>query len=231
MGPLMGIPADAQGALMGKLEELKVRRRDGSGWCGAAIRARARAWRWERPRKKNTKQSSRFSLSLSLLLFFLQSVVDEVNTQFTDPERTTFVCVCIPEFLSLYETERLVQALAGFKIDCRNVCINQVIAPGAAGNSVLLAARARMQATYLAQFEELYEDFHLVRTPWLAEEVRGVEALKAFSTFLVDPAAAVAAGAALAAPVGEGALAAENAALRARVKELEGALAAAGVEK
>jgi arsenite/tail-anchored protein-transporting ATPase len=143
------------------------------------------------------------------------------------------VCVCIPEFLSLYETERLVQALAGFGIDCRNICINQVIAPGAAGNSVLLAARSRMQATYLAQFDELYEDFHLVRTPLLAEEVRGVDALKAFSRFLVDPAAAEAAGAALAAPAGEGGsgngdLAAENAALKARVAELEAALSAAG---
>lgn len=135
-------------------------------------------------------------------------VINKVNDAFQDPALTTFVCVCIPEFLSIYETERLVQELSKFGIDAHNIVVNQVIFPEKdaeelaewfEGNKASLQseakeicakmlARKRMQDKYIGQCFDLYgEDFHVTLMPLLDYEVRGSDKLKDFSEFLTNP--------------------------------------------
>jgi arsenite/tail-anchored protein-transporting ATPase len=137
-----------------------------------------------------------------------RAVINKVNDAFQDPTRTTFVCVCIPEFLSIYETERLVQELSKYGIDSHNIVVNQVLFPEkdaeelsawyTTAQSTLpqeaqeicgkLLARKRMQDKYIGQCFDLYgDDFHVVLMPLLDHEVRGVEKLQSFSQLLMNP--------------------------------------------
>eukprot|EP00557_Chaetoceros_sp_GSL56_P003850 CAMPEP_0176498146 /NCGR_PEP_ID=MMETSP0200_2-20121128/12145_1 /TAXON_ID=947934 /ORGANISM="Chaetoceros sp., Strain GSL56" /LENGTH=360 /DNA_ID=CAMNT_0017896293 /DNA_START=70 /DNA_END=1152 /DNA_ORIENTATION=+ len=137
-----------------------------------------------------------------------RAVINKVNDAFQNPDLTTFVCVCIPEFLSIYETERLVQELSKFGIDSHNIVVNQVLFPEKDAEELgewldankdslpkeaqeicsKMMARKKMQDKYIGQCFDLYgDDFNVTLMPLLDFEVRGTDKLKEFSEHLVDP--------------------------------------------
>ena len=116
----------------------------------------------------------------------MKTKIEEVNEQFKDASKTTFIAVCIPEFLSMYETERLAIELAKQEIDIHNIVINQVLFPDPAQDCSKCKARRKMQEKYLTQIAEIYDDFHLTINPQLDDEVRGMDSLQVFGGMLFE---------------------------------------------
>ncbi|CAG8816197.1 32064_t:CDS:2 [Gigaspora margarita] len=117
----------------------------------------------------------------------MRAIITEVNNQFKDPDKTTFICVCISEFLSLYETERMIQELTTYHIDTHNIVVNQLLFPRKDSNCEQCLVRHKMQQKYLDQIYNLYEDFHIILMPLLTKEIRGTQDIKEFSEMLVKP--------------------------------------------
>ena len=116
----------------------------------------------------------------------LKDFMQKISERFKDAEKTTFIAVCIPEFLSVYETERLVESLFKENIDIRNVIVNQVLMCDNPDKCKMCRSRVKMQKKYLEKIEEMFEDFHIIKVPLQKNEIRGPKNIENFCKFLIE---------------------------------------------
>ena len=99
--------------------------------------------------------------NLTEMVTVFKTQIDKVRKDFMDKTHTTFIAVCIPEFLSMYETERLIQDLNKSQIDCHNIVINQVLFINDENQNQecdMCKSRFAMQCKYIKQIRELFTE-------------------------------------------------------------------------
>lgn len=94
----------------------------------------------------------------------------------TDPARTAFWFVVVPERLPILETARAVDALERYGIPVGGVVVNRVLPEDADGD--FLARRRAREATYLARIDRELGAYPRVRIPLRADDIAGAAALR-----------------------------------------------------
>ncbi|WP_232700999.1 ArsA family ATPase [Halobacterium wangiae] len=124
--------------------------------------------------------------------------VERLRAVLTDPARTDFRVVLVPEEMSVMESERLVARLDEYGVPVGTVVVNRVMEPLADVADVpadafvapnhedcaFCARRWEVQQGALARAQELFRGPDVKRVPLLAEEVRGERPLRVVAACL-----------------------------------------------
>lgn len=110
--------------------------------------------------------------------------INYINDKLTDCCHTIFIPVCIPEFLSVFETERMIQEIYRMGIDSNTMIVNQIIDNN--GTCSMCVSRRKIQNKYLDMIDALYTDldFDIIYLPLQQYEIRKNSGLNTFSELL-----------------------------------------------
>jgi len=124
--------------------------------------------------------------------------VERLRAVLTDPARTDFRVVLVPEGMSVLEAQRLTDRLAEFGVPVGTVVVNRVMEPLADAADVpgdafvapnhedceFCARRWDVQQAALTQAQDLFREYDVARVPLLADEVRGERPLRVVAACL-----------------------------------------------
>ncbi len=100
----------------------------------------------------------------------------------SNPDRTSFRIVVIPEEMSILESERAMQALQKYNIPIDAVIVNQLIPEDVSCDFCI--ARKKLQEKRLELIEEKFGDKVIAQVPLLRTEAKGVDTLREIANIL-----------------------------------------------
>jgi len=112
----------------------------------------------------------------------LSSDIDRVKDLLSNRETTRFVPVMIPEPMSIYETERLINSLDKIHVPVKEVIINRV---AESDGCLFCRSKREDQKEPLVEIEDLFSKYDLVRVPLFPNEIRGVGGLNRMADYLL----------------------------------------------
>ena len=110
--------------------------------------------------------------------------LDKAKAVLSDPERTTFKMVVIPEEMSIYESERAIEALNKYDITTDSIIVNQVMPD--ISDCDFCHSRYMLQQKRLALIDQKFSDQVVAEVPLFKDEVKGQEKLLKLAEILYE---------------------------------------------
>jgi len=100
----------------------------------------------------------------------MRGIIDTLS----DPQRTEFVLITIPEAMAVAEAQDLASSLNNLKIPSSNLIVNMVTPPT---ECAFCAGKRAEQTKYMEEIETKFPNHNIVYLPLVAQPVRGMEDL------------------------------------------------------
>ncbi len=102
--------------------------------------------------------------------------IESARAVLSDPEKTQYNVVMIPEAMSIYESERSLHVLKQYGIPVKSVIVNQLIPPS--NRCDFCRERRKMQQERLGEIRKRFGKFKIMTLPMFREEIRGLKTLE-----------------------------------------------------
>jgi len=107
--------------------------------------------------------------------------VRRIKEVLTNPERSEFVCVTLPEAMVIAQTERLLDSLKKLETSCNHLIVNMVIPPKKCS---FCESKRKEQQKYIDQINKKFSQYSITQVPLFPYEIHGIETLEELSKIL-----------------------------------------------